>query len=200
MPVVATAALVAGLLVALPTGEPTRDGERAAVAALQQVARAQRQLLDSAAIDTDGDGRGEHGYLGELAGGARLRIDPAGRLGYAILTEPLLPTELAAVQGAAAEAAGYLVQLYLPGPGGSWIRENDDGGGAGCGVDADAAERAFRAYAWPARADSGARAFCVDERGSVFAHDNADGRYLGREQPVPPHALDTDAAAWRPVR
>ena len=65
------------------SGGPQQSGaliasnERAAIAALRSIASAQAQLASSGAIDTDDDGVGEYGYLGELAGTAFLRVyDP----------------------------------------------------------------------------------------------------------------------------
>jgi hypothetical protein len=206
----ATALVLSVLLMAAPGPDHDPAAESTAVATLRELVRAELQFAESAAIDTDRDGRGEHGYLGELTGAARLRIDASGRLGHDVLRDPLLPVALAAVVDGTAEREGYLLAVFLPGPDGSWIAEQPDGGGAGCAVAADRAEQTFRAYAWPLAPGRGRRAFFVDQRGIVHAFANADGRYVGRDQPVPADAVETEPAtanergatepAWQPLR
>src|SRR5262245_51832280 len=70
--------------VAIPKLISTRvaTNENAAISTLRAIAAAQAQLQSACAIDTDADGSGEFGYLGELAGVAPLRIwDPATLVG-----------------------------------------------------------------------------------------------------------------------
>ena len=85
------------------------SNEHAAIAALRSIASAQAQLVAIGAIDTDMDGAGEYGYLGELAGSAPLRVWT--NIGTALeaygrgLCPPILPIAFAntILQGGEAE-------------------------------------------------------------------------------------------------
>src|SRR5262245_34177733 len=196
----AAAALIGALaLMATPRGDDTAGiaDERTAIALLRDLAMAEAQFAADLRIDADGDGRGEYGYLAELAGSARLRIDAAGRIGRAAIGQPLVPPS--PILASAADNGSYVVQVFLPGDGGAWIAENDEGGGAGAAVAVDLAEQRFRAYAWPAFGSRARRAFAIDERGEVRTYANADHRYQDRTHPVPADALDRDAADWAPL-
>ncbi len=196
----ATVALtVAAIIAAMPgpaTG--TADAERDAIAWLRRLATAERRFVEDRHVDSDGDGKGEYGCLGELAGSSRLRIDADGHVGLGLLTQPLLPGIV--LRSGIADDGSYAYAVQLPARGGTWTGENDDGGTAGIPIDGERAEQHYRAFAWPLSAAAGGRAFAIDGDGTVYAHANTDGRYLDREQPVPATALDDDRAAWSPLR
>src|SRR5262245_28352869 len=177
----AAAALIGALaLMATPRGDDTAGiaDERTAIALLRDLAKAEAQFAADLRIDADGDGRGEFGFLAELAGSARLRIDAAGRIGRAAMGQPLVPPS--PIVASAADNGSYVVQVFLPGADGAWLAENDEGGGAGIAVAVDEAEQRFRAYAWPTISSRARRAFAVDEHGNVRAFANADRRYSDR--------------------
>src|SRR5262245_50090212 len=197
----AAAALIGALaLMATPRGDDTAGiaDERTAIALLRDLAMAEAQFAADLRIDADSDGRGEFGYLAELAGSARLRIDAAGRIGRAAIGQPLVPPS--PIFGSAADNGSYVVQVFLPGNDGEWIAESAEGGGAGAAVAVDRAEQQFRAYAWPTIGTAARRAFAIDESGTVRAFANVDRRYLDRPHPVAADAVDRDAADWVPLR
>ena len=188
-------------LVTRPTAEPAAAAdERTAIALLRSLRSAEGHFAEALWVDTDRDGRGEFGFLGELAGSARLRLDGLGRLGAALLPEPLLPLSFALVRDKTADHGAYLVQVFLPGADGSWAAEADDGGGAGVMIACDAAEEHFRAYAWPAAGSHARRAFYIDETGAVRAFATGDRRFEGHDRPLPAGAIDDTALAWTAVK
>ena len=177
------------------------DAEAAAIAALRDLAEAQRRFAAGHAVDLDGDQRGEFGFLSELAGCARLRIDARGRLGASLQAPSLVPPELSPVATGAADNGDYALQVHVPGPGETWVSECADGGGGGRIVDIERSERTFRIYAWPLAEGRGERAFCIDESGTVRACGNPQRHYEDRDRPVAGDAMDADrdALVWRPI-
>lgn len=152
--------------------------ESAAIATLKNLASAQAQLQEAGAIDVDGDGRGEYGWLAELAGAVPLRAAPSQE--SIRLRPPLVSAAFAAVKDGGVRRSGYVFAVFLPGVGGTWLGEAARGGGEGGGgnggggegrhVDADAAEHRWLAYAWPqVPGASGKRVFCRDENGCLWA-------------------------------
>lgn len=167
---------------------------------LAELALAQQQFAAGGHVDTDGDGTGEFGFLGELAGSARLRIDADGHLAAAPLPEPMLPLPFAAIARRCATVHGYHVQVFLPGRDGAWAAEAQDGGGAGAAVDPQLAAQRFLALAWPARDGRGQRAFALVD-GRVLATDPAGGTWRGLEaRPQPGDAVGGDDRLWEQVR
>jgi len=53
--------------------------ESSMVATLHSIAAAEAEFRQAAEVDQDGDGSGEHGFLGELAGNANVREVGGGR-------------------------------------------------------------------------------------------------------------------------
>jgi prepilin-type N-terminal cleavage/methylation domain-containing protein len=183
--------------VAIPKLMSTRlaANENAAISTLRAIAAAQAQLQSSCAIDTDADGSGEFGFLGEMAGMAPLRIwDPATRepgLDVGRLDPPILPTPFGDLihddSGAECivQRAGYYFKVYLPGetdadeiPG---VPETgaEASGGQDPGSpfpDADNCEIYWCAYAWPVSAEAtGNRVFFINQEGDVLQTLNNEG-------------------------
>jgi len=168
------------------------SNERAAIAALRSIASAQAQLASSAAIDTDGDGVGDYGYFGELAGSAPLRIwDPVadapaldgnGRT----LDPPILPadfqnTVLDAAGEAQVERAGFIFKMFLPDitvanniAGVPETGSNGVGGAtAGKFPAPDNCELFWGCYAWPDQArTTGRRVFFINQEGRLLQTAN----------------------------
>ncbi|HEX6884779.1 MAG TPA: hypothetical protein VF530_15500 [Planctomycetota bacterium] len=189
--------------------------ESAAIATLRALASAQAQFHVTAAIDSDGDGTGEYGFLGELSGaralrGQRVRLQP-----------PVLSSSFAALRDdgngdGVVERSGYWFQVWLPGRSGA-ASERVRAGGA-VPVQAEAAEIAWCAYAWPVEPGStGQRAFFVNQEGDVLVFDNPGGVFgglqaTGGRQPAFDSALArpdllsgvargrrADGVHWRPL-
>ena len=132
----------------------------------------------SNAIDGDGDGFGEYGFFGELAGVDPLRTFQNGMqvIGSAVLSPPLLPPRpFGNVMASVVTLNGYYVQMWLPGPYGIGGPEDALGGAAIAlhYLEPDACEVVWCAYAWPMRAGvTGQRVFFVNQSGEVLAAAN----------------------------
>jgi len=165
--------------------------ERAALAALRRIGVAQDRLRAVGAIDTDGDGRGEYGYLGELAGSAPLRIQgPVSQVpevGTATLSPPLLPpafqeSHFDLTGDNVVRKDGYYFKLFLPDV---QVLDTIAGiaesgapgiGGASAGrlPSPDTGEALWCCYAWPVeRGVTGNRAFFLSQRGPLLQTRNA---------------------------
>ena len=168
------------------------SNERAVVKALRTIAAAQAQLAASGAIDTDGDGVGEYGFFGELAGTAPLRIqhpvdgapalDPTGQ----VLSPPLLPRAFGNVVWDArgenvVRRHGYVFKMFLPdAPIAHHVADIPETGNSGVGgatagnfPDPDTGEELWCCYAWPLRDQlTGQRVFFINQEGQVLQTEN----------------------------
>jgi hypothetical protein len=202
------AAAVVGLFVfvAIPRLCHTTGGhnETSAMAMLRNLCSAQEQFRERGLADADGDGNGEFGLFGELAGecfvrGTREHLDP-----------PLLSGAFRVVdEDGVIRRSGYCFRVFLPGRNGTHVTERASprrsvvvprpvdrrSGCPGCDtrrvamaevalagpIETDAAEQRWYAYAWPIHAGrTGTRSFYIDQSGDILA--------TGDPLPGPPHA------------
>ena len=155
--------------------------EERAVSRLRELLWAEDQVLQRGWVDTDGDGRGEYAFLGELLGlgqprrGARLAAPLLRREQFHPATDGMTPVY---------RSEGYDYVVYLPGPSGAGTGE---GRGA---IDARQASQRFAAYAWPVEwGKGGVRAFYIDQDDRICQTSNAQG-YSGTARiPGPRSAL-----------
>ncbi|MCB9872044.1 MAG: hypothetical protein H6836_02630 [Planctomycetes bacterium] len=168
--------------------EPGRGGtqmqrnERAATQMLEYLHSCQKRLQGLGAIDTDGDGVGEFGFFGELAGTSGIR--GKGTSVEQPLEQPLM--SVSAIRNGQMSKDGYLFQIFLPGVRFVPQRESDLGGAHGAEVSANPAERVWCAYAWPEENGvSGRRVFFVDQRGIVLVAPNTKDYSGGFNGPEP---------------
>ena len=197
MIVVAIIAIIASIAIPKLLSARISANENAAIATLRSIASAQAQLQSSCAIDTDADGGGEFGWLGEMAGTAPLRIWDPGTggpgLDVGVLDPPILPTPFgnlmfdASGSECVVERAGYYFKVYLPGQTDQALRTvpglPETGpasiGGQDAGAtfpDSDNCEIFWCAYAWPVSAEStGNRVFFVNQEGDVLQTLNNEG-------------------------
>lgn len=159
----------------------TLANEFAAIATLKNISSAQAQCQACGIIDTDGDGAGEYGYFAEMTGAQAVR--GADRK----MQPPVLSQAFARLAKGRAERNGYLFAIFLCDKDGSPLAEKD-AGGAPAGVDADKAEACWCAYAWPASAATGVRAFFVNQQGDVLACANDELAYAGHDKAPAPTA------------
>jgi hypothetical protein len=135
--------------------------EQRAVSRLRDVLFAEDALRRAAWIDPDRDGVGSAALLSELCGGPPLRGQPE-RANPVLTCGELVETPV----GLAAQLAGYLFVVCLPGKQGGWLGRPGALGPAGevssGPIDEEAAERHFVAYAWPEAAHFD-RAFYLDQ-------------------------------------
>src|SRR6188768_1316813 len=92
--------------------------ETAAITSLRALITAQALVQTQAHIDSDGDGTGEDGYFGELAGTAALRASAGGvpTPGVHKLTPSVLSVAFGKIDANGLVArSGYYFQLWLPG-------------------------------------------------------------------------------------
>jgi len=198
---------VVGVLavVSIPLHTSTGGGnETSACATLRNIYSAQEQFRETALADTDGDGKGEYGFFGELSAecfvrGTQKQLDPPVLSGaYRVVDEH-----------GVVRRSGYCFRIFLPGRDGAHVTEraspqrsvvvprpaDQRTGYPCCGtrrvamaevavagpIETDAAEQRWYAYAWPIHAGcTGTRSFYIDQGGVMLA----------TEDPLagPPHA------------
>ena len=174
--------------------------ENAAIATLRSIAAAQQMFRAYNSSDTDGDGGGEYGFFGELAGATALRVqDPTtGQPMLGSAPDDLLdPAFLTSAFGrltadhrgdGVVERQGYCFKIYLPGSTTSGVTPGvgeDTTGGTrstdlGTGWDSNNCEILWCAYAWPAETGTtGNRAFVINQEGELLQCDNETTAYGG---------------------
>ncbi|HEY0469948.1 MAG TPA: hypothetical protein VGC79_37435 [Polyangiaceae bacterium] len=171
----------------------TTATEQRVVSRLREILFAEDAWRKNAYYDPDGDHVGSAGLLGELSAelGVRAgnRVEPAVLEGYPRLVDTRL--------GPAANIGGYLLLVCLPKRGGGYSARPGDG------IDDEAAERHFYAYAWPAERGQGlTTAYFLDEHERILLADSQDAeprRLIGVD--APPSCDDVSAPAtagdWR---
>ena len=193
MIVVAIIAIIASIAIPKLMAARLSANEAAAIATLRSVSSAQAQVQSSGAIDSDGDGSGEYGFFGELAGTAFIRdldssvtppvptISATQRLNPAVLSSAFGTMSLAAgITEGTVIRSGYCFKLYLPGPtaGGltPGVAESTavGGGNVNAGdIDPDNAEILWCCYAWPVQVtQTGNRAFFMNQEGDLLQTQN----------------------------
>lgn len=169
-----------------------KESEDRAIRTLRVIALAQEQLRESRSIDTNGDGIGEFGYLGELTGSSPLRSAPDGSFVDVSELNAFLPEEFASIvstsAGGACEVNGYLFSVYLPAtPRHSGevegLPEALHGGSGQAMPDANQSATRWCAYAWPSTETSPPRrALFLDAGGNALStpnHPDAPAAYIG---------------------
>lgn len=156
-----------------------RAAESSALFALKQIAFAQSQCAASGAIDVNGNGQGEFGFFGELAGAVNVRG------GEQRLSPPLLGSAFGNVIASQVSKAGYVFQIWLPSAESLGVTEQPAGGDAAnaLGVHPGSAEILWCCYAWPMDDVSGSRTFFVSQSGDILATDNG-GHYAAKKSPA----------------
>ncbi|MHC5079409.1 MAG: prepilin-type N-terminal cleavage/methylation domain-containing protein, partial [Planctomycetota bacterium] len=116
MIVVAIIAIIAA--VAIPGLLRSRIGanEASALGSLKSINTGQHCFRNSQAVDLNGDGQGEFGYLVEIAGTGNCRSDNAGTCNGGLFgPSPYVPMVLGNMNPTnESEKAGYLFVMYLP--------------------------------------------------------------------------------------
>ena len=189
----AVALLVVGVVVARRASESAlQANERAAVAGMLNIYRAQQQMQAFGGTDVNGNGQGSYAFLAELAGAMPMRCaDPADAR---LCDPPVLAKPFQHVSGGRVQTGGYVFQMFLPRIEGGWTAELPNGGG-GDDVDDDDAETRWLCYAWPIEHGvTGVRAFVCDQDGNLLACNMATELYSGDAGPVP----GVSAFQWGP--
>jgi len=190
--------------------------EASVIQTMRSIASAQTTVKQLNVIDNDvsPDGAGEFAYLAEMSGSALLRG------GAIALSVPVLSGKMGVVRNGVVTSSGYHFQLYMPGPNGVGVAEDDAGGKADATeVDSDLAEQYWLCYAWPARRSStGNRVYAINQVGDVMLTDNRgnnqgysglgtapafDAAFVVANDMTAEFAVDsvgTDGGDWKPVR
>jgi prepilin-type N-terminal cleavage/methylation domain-containing protein len=173
MIVIAIIAILAAI--ALPNLLSARmsANESAAIATLRQIVSSQMAVQNSRGIDQDNDGIGEYAWLAEMTGMVAVR-DATGPHNGPFLAPPTLSQSLGHVDAnGLVVKSGYVYRLSLPDVSGAGLAEAANGGSP-TSEDPDRSEQYFIVYAWPSGyANTGKRAFCVDQRGDIVQTGNA---------------------------
>jgi len=185
--VVAIIAIIAATALPRVLGARLSANETSAIATMRAIVAAQMQSISSGSIDTDGDGRAEFGYFGELSGVAPTRIaglggPAAGTPGIHELAPSPLFSAMGVVNSSVSSHSGYFFQVWLPDVSGAGLAEDASGGKlAGPFPDPDLSEESFCAYAWPQRAGAtGNKCFFINQDGLILQCSNrGPGAYSG---------------------
>ncbi|MBL8752545.1 MAG: hypothetical protein JNK15_04525 [Planctomycetes bacterium] len=169
----------AGLIVPNVLSANLNRNESAAIAALKNISSGQSQMQASGLIDENGNGAGEYGFFAEMAGAVPSR-------GGRVCSPPVLSPRFGRLDGGRVHTGGYVFQMFLRGPDGTWVAEAANGGAASVAVDASRAELEWLCYAWPESRDwSGKRAFLMTQGGDVLASNLSARAYGGEVGPEP---------------
>lgn len=179
MIVVAIIAIIASIAIPNLLSARLNANEAAAIATLKNISSSQAQVQASGTIDDNGNGTGEFGYFGELAGANFVR--QAGGLSTTErVTPPVLSLAFSQITASRVNRSGYLFQMYLPDSGNGWVAEAANGGATGGAVGAANSEVLWACFAWPNNyPNSGQRAFFVNQNGDVMGCRNSVARYSG---------------------
>ena len=149
---------------------------------------AQEDVRECRHIDVNGDGKGEYGFLVELAGKVARRGSP-GKPGkkersYYITRE----SEWRWKNGRVSGDHGYIIQLFLPGKDGIPMGETAKGPAGLPKPSPEHAAKAWCAYAWPVELGrTGTRVFFISQAGMIMEAESP--RYSGTNAPSGTAAL-----------
>ncbi len=159
-----------------------RNQEKACEA-LWDIFAAQRSAHLTQLVDSNGDGTGEYLFFDELLGirkvrGGDVEFTDNGNVRARFKRTP---------QDGRTQYHGYMFQVWLPGENG-W--ETRDGASSDAG---------FRCYAWPVEfEETGKLAYCIDERGEVYASSNERTAYHGADNAPAPDAFEGELSDLHP--
>lgn len=180
--VVAIIAIIAAVAVPNLFSARSAANEVSAIATLRTIYQAQAQFQSSAVVDSDGDGLGEFGCLGELAGA--LPLDARGPGAARRLEPPFIGSAFQRMEpGGYVMKSGYAFQIWLPDLNGAGVTEAP--GAVPPGLDPDFGESFWFCYAWPVNpGSSGRRAFALNQSGMLVSTTMAALEYDGNNPPA----------------
>ena len=178
MIVVAIIAILAAMAIPKLLSARLAANEAATISTLRTISTAEAGFRSTGAVDSDGDGAGEFGYLAELAGTAPMRVSaggaPASGGANDFLTPSILPSGMGTIQNGLLARSGYYYQLWLPDVAYGGVPEEATGGcTAGPFPDPNCSEIVWGCYAWPIEAgSSGTRVFFINQEGDLLGCSN----------------------------
>ena len=170
MIVVAIIAIIAAI--AIPGLLRSRLGtnEASAIGSLRSLATSQAQFQNQNIVDQDGDGTGEFGFLGELAGNCQCRVSSIIQNQSPFIAAILGVRDVSGIS----QKSGYVFRMYLPGAAAPVLTEGSNS--APEAVDIPAAnnqEVRWACYGWPNTiGQSGNRIFFVNQSTDVYSSAN----------------------------
>ncbi len=182
MIVVAIIAIIAAIAIPQLLRSRVSSNEVTAIGTLTTLRTVQAQFQQARVVDQNFNGTGEYGLMRELAGGVVVRggntLRPPGEF---------ISQEMGALDAnGIASKAGYNYLIYLPtNANGPAKKEGDILPNTTIWADADEQEVMWCCYAWPvSRTQTGNRAFCVNQTGTVYQtpNDGANQLYSGTTQ------------------
>jgi len=179
MIVVAIIAIIAAIAIPNLLRSRMAANESTTVGSLKTVATQQAIFRQQAEVDQNGNGSGEYGLLGELAGELAVRPTPNTRIANPAYISQQFRTGGNGGNGTA-QKSGYLFRMFLSNATAGALEDAGDDQDLGGdtttgGAVADLAampmqESSFALYAWPAELRStGSRCFFINEIGEVYA-------------------------------
>lgn len=183
MIVVAIIAIIAAIAIPQLLRSRISSNETAAIGTMTTLRTVQAQFQQAIVVDQNVNGIGEYGLFQELAGAETPRGATAPRTPGEFLSQELGAVDAAGI----ASKAGYSFLIFLPTDLGPAASEGAIGVGPAlnAAVDvpsADEQEVRWCCYAWPqGRRETGNRAFCVNQTGTVYqtSNDAAGQLYSG---------------------
>ena len=162
-----------------------------AISRLRDILRWELAERSAKAIDPDHDGIGSAWRIAELSGAVPLRSGQSTKPPLERRFKTLVDTPI----GPASKVGDYYYVVCLPTTDGKWSAKDT------ASVDEEAAERAFLAYAWPARENL--ITYVIDANGKVSFRDNLGretDQYVGQLHPVPCNSVVDEAhrGEWIP--
>ena len=179
MIVVSIIAIIASIAIPQLLRSRISSNEVTAIGTLTTLRTVQAQFQQALCVDQNTNGIGEYGLLEELAGAINSRGRTSARTPGEFISQ-----ELGAVDAnGIASKAGYDFLVYLPTNAGTAKSEGAIGtGGTAVSADGPVQEVMWCCYAWPvSRTQTGNRAFCVNQTGTVYqtANDATNQLYSG---------------------
>ncbi len=171
-----------------------KENELSVIQTLRALLMAQEIFKQQGLVDQDGDGTGEYGWFGELAGVQATRGvgGIAGGRAPPFFTEKDLGTKDA---GGRVQRFGYFFRVLLPGGGiGPAKAESRGPAGTGSPSDADNQEVRWVCYAWPVeRGKTSIRTYYAGHQGEVYVTQGMKVPYSGTSrEPDAAAALDAE--------
>ena len=170
MIVVAIIAIIAAIAIPQLLRSRISANEVTAVGTLTTLRTVQAQFQQALCVDQNNNGTGEYGLLEELAGAINSRGRTTARTPGEFISQELGTVDSNGI----ATKAGYNFLIFLPTSAGPAKSEGTIGtAGTAVAADAPTQEVMWTCYAWPvSRTQTGNRAFCVNQTGTVYQTSN----------------------------
>jgi prepilin-type N-terminal cleavage/methylation domain-containing protein len=196
MIVIAIIAIIAAIAIPNLLSAKVNANQTSAMASLRNLVTCQAQLATAGRIDTDSDGKGEHGTFLELSAGVGLRkgftAGSPATSNFSVKGESLNPPYLSSVfaqvnAAGFASKSGYALKIFLPDGAVPAMFVSETGPAASAGlsggtgaVGVDQSETIWCAYAQPMQyGGTGTRRYFVNQKGDIMVSSNEVAKGAG---------------------